>query len=90
MKKIHNKVKKHALGKLYKSNLHKTPKNLLEILKGEISKGNFNIKKQTTEGYQEGFVYYKKRNYFLVYNSNDNKIIRILSEKGYNRYIRLI
>jgi len=90
MKKIYNRVKKHTIGRVSKSDIPKTLKNLIKILENEISRGNFNIKEQTPTGYQEGFVYYRKRNYFVIYNPKNDKIIKYFSEKGYRKYVKLI
>ena len=64
MKKIHSKVRRHALGRLSKSNISKTPKNLIEKLTDEILRGKLRRVELTPEGNKKGFIYYKKNNYF--------------------------
>jgi len=85
MERIHNKSKKHSSRKL-KRDYTKNSKNLFKILAEEISKGNFRLKGQTAEGYKEGFVYYKKRNYFIVYDPANDRVMKFLTERGYNKY----
>ena len=86
MKRNNTKIRKYSPKKSTNRYNSKIPKNLLTILKNEISQGNFRIKTQPTDSIQEGFVYYKKRNYFIVYDVKNNRITTILSEEGYNRY----
>ncbi len=74
--------KSRRFSKKYKS---KAPKDLSVKLRDEILKENFRIK-STTGKYPMYLIHYKKRNYFVEYDSVNEKIITILPGRGYDRF----